>query len=116
MKRFLAVYTGSAQAAARWAALGESERQARHEAGFRAWGDWMARHAGSIVEAGAPLGKTKKVSQAGVADIRNNLAAFTIVNAESHEEAAKLFEGHPHFAIFPGEGVEIMECLPIPTA
>ena len=28
--------------------------------------------------------------------------------------AAKLFENHPHFTIFPGESVEIMPVLPIP--
>ena len=33
--------------------------------------------------------------------------------AESHEAAAKLFENHPHFTIFPGDSVEIMECLPM---
>ena len=27
---------------------------------------------------------------------------------------AKLFENHPHFAIFPGDSIEIMESLPIP--
>jgi hypothetical protein len=25
-----------------------------------------------------------------------------------------MFENHPHFTIFPGDSVEIMECLPIP--
>ena len=49
-----------------------------------------------------------------VSDARNNLAAYTIVQAESHEAAAKIFENHPHFAIFPGDSVEIMECLPLP--
>ena len=44
----------------------------------------------------------------------NAMAAWTVVRAESHEEAARLFVGHPHFTIFPGEAVEIMECLPIP--
>ena len=33
---------------------------------------------------------------------------------ESHEAAAQLFLNHPHFTIFPGESVELMECLPIP--
>jgi hypothetical protein len=37
-----------------------------------------------------------------------------IVQAESHEAAAKLFENHPHFTTFPGDSVEIMECLPLP--
>jgi hypothetical protein len=27
-----------------------------------------------------------------------------------------MFENHPHFAIFPGEAVEIMPVLPIPGA
>jgi hypothetical protein len=36
------------------------------------------------------------------------------VRADSHEAAARIFEGHPHFMIFPGDGIEVMECLPIP--
>ena len=50
----------------------------------------------------------------GIADTRNDLTGYTIVQAESHEAAAKLFQNHPHFTMFPGNGVEIMECLPIP--
>jgi hypothetical protein len=63
---------------------------------------------------GGPLGKTKKVDPKGVADISNLLSAFTVVRASSHEAAAKMFEGHPHFSIFPGEAIEIMPVLPIP--
>jgi hypothetical protein len=44
------------------------------------------------------------------------MGAFTVVRAESHEVAAKLFENHPHFVIFPGESVEVMPVLPIPGA
>jgi hypothetical protein len=76
----------------------------------------MAMNQNLIDEGGAPLGRTKLVLPAGVSDIRNNMAAFVIVQAESHEGAARLFEGHPHFTLFPGEGVEVMECLPIPSA
>jgi hypothetical protein len=54
------------------------------------------------------------VSPDGIADIKNVMAAYTIVQAESHKAAAKLFENHPHFSIFPGDSVEIMECLPLP--
>ena len=52
----------------------------------------------------------------GVTDIRNNLAGYVIVRAESHAAAAQLFRNHPHFMLFPGDSVEIMECLPIPGA
>jgi hypothetical protein len=63
---------------------------------------------------GGPLGKTKKVSQRGIEDTSNGLGAFTVVRSNSHEAAAKLFENHPHFAIFPGDSVEVMPVLPIP--
>lgn len=42
------------------------------------------------------------------------MTGFVVVEAESHDAAAALFVNHPHFAIFPGEAVEIMEALPIP--
>lgn len=63
---------------------------------------------------GSPLGKTKRVDKNGISETRNELGAWTIVEAESHEAAAKLFLNHPHFMIFPGESVEVMECLPMP--
>ena len=62
-----------------------------------------------------PLGPTKRVSAEGIAEARNQVTAYVIVRAESHEAAARMFEEHPHFTIFPGDAVEIMECLPIPN-
>lgn len=41
----------------------------------------------------------------------NQLTVFVVVRAPSHEAAAKLFEGHPHFTIFPCDGVEVMPLL-----
>ncbi len=77
--------------------------------------EWAERNKASIVEGGGPLGRTKRVSKSGIADIRNNMAAYTVVQAESQEAAAKLFQDHPHFTVFPGDAVEVMECLPIPA-
>jgi hypothetical protein len=116
MKTFLAVYTGSDSSAnhAAWGKLTEAERNEREGRGMQAWMDWGAAHQAAIAENGGPLGRTKRVTQDGVADIRNNLAGYVVVRAESHEAAAKMFENHPHFAVFPGDGVEIMEVLPIP--
>jgi hypothetical protein len=114
---YLAVFLGSkdgAQAKA-WAALSEAERATRSKAGAAAWGEWVQKHRESILELGGPLGKTKVVNSKGIADITNMLAAFTLVRAESHEAAARLFEKHPHFSIFPGDSVEIMPIKPIPA-
>lgn len=114
MKTFLAVYTGNAASMEKWKSLPEAERKQREQAGMKAWGDWMAKHSAALEVQGGPLGKTKQVNASGISDIRNNLAGFVVVRAESHEAAARMFEAHPHFSIFPGDAVEIMECLPIP--
>jgi hypothetical protein len=114
MKKFMAVYTGEPGGFEKWNALDEKTRKEREAAGMKAWGDWMVRNQAVIVVQGGPLGKTKRVTSKGIADVRNNLAGFIVIQAESHEAAAKLFEQHPHFSIFPGDGVEIMEVLPIP--
>jgi hypothetical protein len=114
MKTFLAVFTGTPASRARWNVLSETERKEREAAGISAWHAWVEKNKKSIIEVGSPLGKTKNVSASGISDIRNNLTGYTVVQAESHEAAARLFENHPHFTIFPGDGIEVMECLPIP--
>jgi hypothetical protein len=113
---YLAVCIGSKTSArmAAWNALSEAERNAREKAGIATWKAWVEKHHAAIAEMGGPLGKTKQVGPGGITDITNPMSAFTIVRAESHEAAAKMFENHPHFAIFPGEAVEIMPVLPIP--
>jgi hypothetical protein len=115
---YLAVFCGSKASPRRaaWDALPESERRAREREGIAAWKAWVERNQSAIVAMGGPLGKTKKVTQRGSDDVSNEMAAFTVVRAESHDAAAKLFERHPHFAIFPGDSVEIMPVLPIPDA
>jgi hypothetical protein len=114
---YLAIFLGSKTSpkAAAWNALSPSERQVKEREGIAAWKAWVEKHHGAILEVGGPLGKTKQVDPKGVADIANELGAFTVVRAASHEAAAKMFEDHPHFTIFPGERVEIMPVLPIPA-
>jgi hypothetical protein len=113
---YLAVFLGSKTSPRRqaWDKLPEAERRAQEQKGIAAWKAWVERHQGAIATMGGPLGKTKKVSQSGVDDVSNQLAAFTVVRADSHEAAAKIFEKHPHFAIFPGDAIEIMPVLAIP--
>jgi hypothetical protein len=117
MKKFLAIYTGSATSTnrARWDRLDEAERKRRTAQGVKAWQEWMSAHRSAVLDGGGPLGRTRQVSTAGIADIRNAMAAYVMVQAESHEAAARLFENHPHFSIFPGDAVEIMEVLPVPV-
>jgi hypothetical protein len=113
---YLAVFLGGKNSPkmAAWNALSEAERGAKQQQGIAAWKAWAEQHRAAIVEMGGPLGKTRKVDSHGIADVTNLLTAFTLVHAASQEAAAKMFEGHPHFSIFPGDSIEIMPVLPIP--
>ena len=116
MKNFLAIYIGTEAALEKsgWKNMDEERRKRREAEGIEAWMQWGETHADAIVDQGSPLGKTKRAAADGITGIENSMTGYVIVQAESHEAAARLFEKHPHFTIFPGDSVEIMECLPLP--
>src|SRR5438552_18616723 len=107
---FLAVFLGSKTSAkmAAWNALPEAERRAREQQGMAAWKAWVEKHQSAIAAMGGPLGKTKKVDSNGIADIANEMGAFTVVRAASHDAAAKRCENHADFDVFPGDRVRPM--------
>lgn len=115
---FLAVFLGRKDSPnmKKWQSLSEETRQARHQEGMAAWKAWVQKHQTAIVEMGGPLGKTKTIGEHGIGDTSNTMGAFTVVRAATHEAAARMFEGHPHFTIFPGETIDVMPILPIPGA
>ena len=114
MKKFLAIYLGSPASMDKWAGLSEAAKMDRQKEGIKIWSSWGEKNSKMISDIGNPLGKTKRVDEKGVSDTKNQMTAYTIVEAETHEEAAKIFLKHPHFSIFPGEAIEIMECLSLP--
>ena len=115
MKKFLAVFIGSETGAnaAKWGALDPAARAKREAEGMAGWQKWAMDNAKIFADMGSPVGETKQINANGVSDITNQICAYTIIQAETHEAAAKLFINHPHFTIFPGDSVEVMECLPI---
>jgi hypothetical protein len=116
MKSYLAVFMGKPEAMDTWKTLPAAERKDREKRGIDAWHKWVADHKGAVTEMGSPLGKTKRTDKNGISDTRNELGGWIVVKANSQEEAAKLFLDHPHFTIFPGDRIEVMECLPMPSA
>ncbi len=113
---YLGVFLGSKTSARMksWMALPEAERRAKEQEGIAAWKAWLEKHQAAVSAMGGPLGKTKKITERGIEDVSNEMGGFVVVRAESHEAAAKLFENHPHFTVFPGESVDVMPVLPIP--
>ena len=58
------------------------------------------------------VGKTKRVTAAGVSDTKNDIILCSFVEAESHDAAARAFENHPHLQI-PQSSIEIMYVRPM---
>jgi flagellar hook assembly protein FlgD len=109
MKKFMALYLAPVSAVEQMA----KSTPEQMKSGMDAWMKWMDKNKTSISELGAPLGKTKRVTKQGVEATKNEVTGYSIVQADSHDAAAKLFDGHPHLYM-PGASIEIMEVMPIP--
>lgn len=84
------------------------------EAGMAAWMKWMTDNQSAIVDGGAPLGATKRVTVSGVSDVRNEMGGYSIVRAESHAAATAMFgKDFPHLQV-PGAWIEVVEIMAIP--
>jgi len=112
MKKFLAVFTINAEKMAAFQQSPSAQQQSMK--GIAAWHQWMEENKAVIVETGGPLSRASRITTDGVAEFKNNLGGYLVVQAETQAEAAKLFLNHPSFAIFPGDAVEVMEVLAIP--
>jgi hypothetical protein len=80
--------------------------------GMDAWMAWIGAHKAALVDEGAPLGKTKRVDAKGVSDTKNEVGGYSIVQADSHDAAARIFgQDHPHLKMMPGAWIEVMEIV-----
>ncbi len=111
MKKFMVLYMAPVEMIAEWMKTSEEERKASEAKMREEWNAWMGAHGSSVKETKG-LGKTKTVTSSGVTDTKNGMMLYSVVEAESAEAAAKMFEGHPHLGI-PGASVEVMEASPL---
>ncbi len=111
MKKFMVLYMANGAEFERMMKNSTAEQQKK---GMDAWMKWMGDHKASLVDGGAPLGKTKRVDAKGASDTKNDIGGYSIVQAETADAAATLFgKDHPHLQM-PGAWVEIIEVRDIP--
>jgi hypothetical protein len=111
MTKFLVLYMANA---ADFEKMMKESTPEQQQKGMAAWMKWMGDHRASLVDGGAPLGKTKRVDSKGASDTRNDVGGYSIVQAETADDAAKLFgKDHPHLQM-PGAWVEVIEVMQIP--
>jgi hypothetical protein len=85
----------------------------QQKAGMDAWMTWGKKAASSIVDMGAPLGKSLRVTTDGASPVVNDLGGYSILQGESKEALAETLKGHPHF-MTPHGFIEIIELMSVP--
>jgi hypothetical protein len=109
MKKFLVLYKAPASS---FEQMMKSTPE-QQKAGMEAWTAWSKKAAASIVDMGAPLGKSLRVTKTGSSPTTNDLGGFSVLQADSKEALAEKLKGHPHF-MMPEGTIEIVELMPMP--
>jgi hypothetical protein len=109
MKKFLVLYKAP-QSSFEQMMKATPEQQ---KAGMEAWMTWSKKAGSSIVDMGAPLGKSLRVTTGGSSPTTNDLGGYSILQAESKEALGASLKGHPHF-MMEGGFIEIVEVMPVP--
>ena len=111
MKKFVAIYMAPIAAMDELRKNRSPERMKEID---DSWMKWVKSHEKSLVDRGSPTGKNKRVTKDKVQDVKNEILGYSVVQAETHEEAAKLFQDAPNLQI-PGAYVEVLEHFEMPA-
>lgn len=109
MKKFLVLYKAPKESFEQMMKA-TPEQQKEH---MDAWMAWAKKAEGSLVDLGAPLGKSLTVKDEGASPSTNDLGGYSIMQGESKEALAAMLKGHPHFAT-PGGFIDVVEVMPMP--
>ncbi len=107
MKKFLVLYRMDMAA---MSDMMKTMSKEDHAKGMAEWGEWMKQHAASFADPGAPAGKNTRVTAQGSSQAGNDNGGYSIVQAESMEEATKMLAGSPHLKM-PGATCDVMEIV-----
>ncbi len=109
MKKFLVLYKAPIASFEQMMKASPEEQKK----GMDMWMAWGEKAKSSIVDMGAPLGKSMRVTPSGASPVVNDLGGFSILQAESKEALAESLKGHPHFMMVDGF-IEVTEIMPMP--
>jgi hypothetical protein len=108
MSRYLYLYKGPATPMEQF-----TPEQAAEQT--KAWGDWMNGVGSALVDPGAPFAERGAVGDDGTSRTPSDQNGYSIVQADSLEEARTLLKGHPFLAEGKGRfSVEVFELAPMP--
>lgn len=106
MKKFLVIYAATPETLKRWSTMTQEEGQKEMEE----WMVWQNANAANIVEPGNPAGKNTRLTAEGAQEVPNEICGYTVVAAESKEDAIKILSGNPHLKQ-EGTYIEVMNIV-----
>lgn len=112
MKKFLVTYHAPVNAVQQMSKA-SPEDQAK---GMEMWMQWAQRVGNKMVDMGAPLMNGQQLGVDGSAKGSDRqVTGYSIIMADSLEEAKGLLQGHPHIAGWSPEAtIEVHETMPLP--
>jgi hypothetical protein len=110
MEKFLVLYRSSVPAREQMAKTPPEQAKA----GMELWLAWAKKSGRAIVDLGAPLGEPVKIEGGSATASDSKVTGFSILEAESSKEVARLMKDHPHFKA-PGASIEVLEFLTMPA-
>ena len=109
MKKFLVLYMAPITS---FEQLMKNTTPEQQKAGMAEWLGWSKKVGSALVDLGAPLGKSLRLTRTGASPVKNELGGYSIMQGESKEALAESLKGHPHFTI-PDGYIEIVELVPM---
>jgi hypothetical protein len=84
----------------------------QQQAGMELWQAWAGKAGPAIIDLGSPLGDGEIV---GGGEAYDDIAGFSILEAESQSAIVTLLDDHPHLHM-PGGRIEVHELLAMPAS
>ena len=100
MANFVLIYSGGPGMA-----MGEEEQQKI----MADWGVWYGKLGEAVVDGGNPFGASKDVGADGVSDGTGTATGYTVISADSLDDAVAKVKDHPH--IKHGGAVSVYEAI-----
>lgn len=82
--------------------------------GMEPWIVWQKKLGKNLVDMGTPLANGRRITKSGTDVSSRNVAGYSIIQAESMDEAVEMVKNHPHLMWMDGAEVEVHEFLPLP--
>lgn len=111
MKKYMVLYQFPVAAGDQVAEV--SAEQA--EGSMADWMKWQEELGDALVDFGTPLGAGKHLMFGAASESNMTISGYSIVQANSLDEAVELLKDHPHFMpTGSGRSIEVLEFAPMP--